>query len=251
MSITAGLARGASLLMVPPGWRTALERVRERINKPKVVVYTAVTDNYDVLPPPAMKVAGWSYLCFTDDLSISRPGWNLRALPQSNLDQIRRSRLAKILAHHFLSDYEISIWMDANLRIVGDLTKFYKLALAHSDLAFFRHGLRRPSVAAEIEACAQAGKAPHALMVRQYESYRGKGFPDDLGLIPEAGVIARRHQHPRVRAAMEEWWQELIAHTARDQISLPYIIWRNSLPITMLDWNLRESPWFSMEPHAA
>jgi hypothetical protein len=82
-------------------------------------------------------VPGWDYLCFTDETSTAKIGWEVRALPQNELDQIRRSRLPKILAHRFLSDYDIRIWIDGNVGIRGDLAEFCKVALAHADIAFF------------------------------------------------------------------------------------------------------------------
>jgi hypothetical protein len=215
----------------------------------KVAVYTAVTGNYESLQAPAIKVPGWNYLCFTDDTSTVKTGWEVRSLPQGELDQIRRSRLPKILAHRFLADYDVSIWIDANIGIKGDLAEFCKIALAHADIAFFRHGLRRPSVAAELWDCFLCGKARLKNMMLQYLRYRVQGFPDSAGIIPETGVIARRHHDGHVRAAMEEWWSELLRHSARDQISLPYVIWRNSLNIALLDWNLRETPWFTYREH--
>jgi hypothetical protein len=231
-------------------WAAIRGALRERLGSARVVVYTAVTGNYDTLPAPAIKVPNWHYLCFTDEPSVTKPGWELRTLPRGYLDPIRRSRLPKILAHHFLFDYDISIWIDGNIGIKGDLAAFCKMAIARTDIAFFRHGEHRPSVAAEIQACLRFKRAPYEVMAQQYEIYREKGFPDDVGIIPEASVIVRRHHRPRVRAAMEEWWVEFLAHSARDQISLPYIIWRNSLAIALLDWNFRESPWFSYRPHA-
>jgi hypothetical protein len=232
-------------------WLSQRGAFRERFGRAKVSVYTAVTANYDDVRAPAMNVPGWDYLCFTDETSIARPGWDVRALPDKHLDQIRRSRLPKILAHQFLREYDISIWIDANVGIRDDLAAFAKTALAQTDIAFFRHGERRPSVAAEIQACVQLGKALLAPMSLQYERYRAEGFPDDAGIIPEAAVIVRRHHHPAVRAAMEEWWAELLKYAARDQISLPYILWKNSLPVTLLDWNFRTAPWFTYRDHGA
>src|SRR5579862_5342493 len=99
-----------------------------------------------------MKVPGWDYLCFTDDISIAAPGWNVRPLPQEHLDQIRRARLSKILPHRFLPDHSVSIWIDGNVGIRADLAAFAELALAQTDITFFHHRDRRPSVAAEIQA---------------------------------------------------------------------------------------------------
>jgi hypothetical protein len=230
-------------------WLALRGAFRERLVRAKMVVYTAVTGHYDNVHAPAIKVPGWDYLCFTDETSTARPGWDVRALPHEYLDQIRRARVAKILSHQFLREYDISIWIDANIGIRGDLAAFSNMALARADIAFFRHGMRRPSVAAEIQACEQAGKAPLEIMSLQYEDYRARGFTDNAGIIPETGVIIRRHHHPAVRAAMEEWWAELLKYSVRDQISLPYIVWKNALPITLLDWDLRTAPWFTYRDH--
>jgi hypothetical protein len=230
-------------------WLALRSAFRERFVRAKVVVYTAVTGHYDYVHAPAKKVPGWDYLCFTDEISTARPGWDVRALPHKYLDQIRRARIAKILSHRFLCDYDISIWIDANIGIRGDLAAFSIMALADADIAFFRHGAHRPSVAAEIQACEQAGKAPMEVMSLQYEHYCAQGFTDNAGIIPETGVIIRRHHHPAVRTAMEEWWAELLKYSVRDQISLPYIVWKNALPITLLDCDLRTAPWFTYRDH--
>lgn len=74
---------------------------------------------------------------------MPQPGWEVCALPSNGLDPIRRSRLPKILAHRFLPDYEISIYVDANIGIIGDLAALCDAALEKSDIAFFRHGQRR------------------------------------------------------------------------------------------------------------
>src|SRR3954451_1124139 len=157
-------------------WKSFRSSFRERLFSPKVAVYTAITGNYDTLPPLELKVPTWSYLCFTDKPPLASAGWEIRPLPRDDLDQIRRSRLPKILAHDFLAEYDISIWIDASVGITGNLEDFYKIALARADIAFFRHGDLRPSVAAEIQVCAQLAKAPFDVMTRQYEAYRTRGF---------------------------------------------------------------------------
>jgi hypothetical protein len=115
-----------------------------------------------------MTVPGWDYVCFTDDPFAPKSGWSIRALPKNDLDQIGLSRLPNILPHRFLRDYDVSIWIDGHIGIRADLAEFCRIALTHADIAFFRHGESRPSVAAEIQACWQAGKAPLEVMNLQY-----------------------------------------------------------------------------------
>ncbi len=234
----------------PATWPAVRGIVRETFTAPKIVVYTAVTGNYDDLLPPAMKVPGWDYLCFTDEPLAPKFGWSIRALPKNDLDQIRLSRLPKILPHRLLTDYDVSIWIDGHIGIRGDLGEFCRMALMHADIAFFRHGELRPSVAAEIQACWQAGKAPLEVMNLQYQHYLAEGFPDNAGIIPEAAVIVRRHHRAHICAVMEQWWGEFQRHCARDQVSLPYVIWKNSLVVTLLDWDVRSAPWFEYRGHS-
>src|SRR5208337_538016 len=118
-------------------WLALRGALREHLGRGKVVVYTAFTGDYDTVHAPATKVPGWDYLCFSDETSTVRPGWDVRLLSHEYLDQIRRARVVKILPHQFLPKYDISIWIDGNIGIRGDLAAFSNMALAHADIAFF------------------------------------------------------------------------------------------------------------------
>lgn len=78
-----------------------------------------------------MKLANWNYLCVTDEPAVARPGGRSARYRETDFEPTRRSRFPKILAHHLLIDYDISIridsiWIDANIGIAGDLAAFAK-----------------------------------------------------------------------------------------------------------------------------
>ena len=91
----------------------------------KKVIYTALTGNYDVLKQPVVIRDDWDYICFTD-----REGqdgvWQLRRISFKGTD-VERVRQVKLQPHEVLPEYQISVWMDANIRIGGNV--FYEYVL--------------------------------------------------------------------------------------------------------------------------
>jgi len=96
------------------------------------------------------------------------------ARPLEDQTIVGRDKLQTLAAQRFPRHESQPI--DGNVGIRDDLAAFTKMALAQADIAFFRRGERRPSVAAEIQACVQHRKAPLATMSVQYEHYRAKAL---------------------------------------------------------------------------
>ena len=61
---------------------------------------------------------------------------------------------------------------------------------------------------------------------------RAAGFPEHCGLF-EAGVILRKHV-PQTLRLMEAWWQAYLHGARRDQLSLPFVAWREGVSIASL-----------------
>src|ERR1700691_5479805 len=84
----------------------------------RMVVYTGVFGDYDVLDPPEFPDV--DHICFTNQSDFVATGWEIRyvsGLPEhlSNDSQIREARRLKLLPHLFLPDYQVWHWQDANL----------------------------------------------------------------------------------------------------------------------------------------
>ena len=189
----------------------------------KGVVYTAITGGKDVLTPPAYRLPGVDYLCFTDDPSLPADGWEIRPLGVNHPDPTRVARRPKILAHHFLQAYDWSLWVDANYLITGDLAPLVNEHLSRGPFTAFRQ-YKRACAYEEPEACIRLDKDDHAVLRAQAARYRSLGMPERL-LVPCTSVVLRRHNEPEVASLMEAWWRELELASRRDQVSLPYILW--------------------------
>jgi hypothetical protein len=76
--------------------------------------------------------------------------------------------------------------------------------------------------------CVITGKTNFLKTTKQIELYRHNGFPKNYGL-GENNFLLRKHNCENMIKIMNEWWHELLTHTQRDQLSLFYIIWKNSI----------------------
>lgn len=203
----------------------ALEDRKEPGTVPeRVAVYTCITNAYDRLPD----LPQWphcDFICFTDNPYLRSDRWEVRYLPADDLDAARRSRLPKILPHRFLLEYPISVWVDANVTVHTDLAAMARQELASRSAAFFTHP-ERTNVYDEAEVCIRLEKDDPATLRRQADAYRDEGLPAGIDDLVTCTIMFRRHRDPEIIRLMELWWKEILRHSRRDQISLPFVAWR-------------------------
>jgi hypothetical protein len=196
-----------------------------------VVVYTCITGGYDI-PLESPWADRCPHLCFTDQPTYRTSTWTLLPMGMEQLDPVRRSRHPKLLPHRYLPDHDISIWIDGSARLLEDPLVLARRALADADFALARHP-KRSCAFEEARVCSARLRDRPEVIDAQMRRYAAAGLPRDSGLW-EGTVILRRHRRPQVQALMEAWWQELLAGSARDQISLAYLLWRNPIALTTL-----------------
>jgi hypothetical protein len=211
----------------------------------KIVVYTAIVNNYNPLRNPANVDPGIDYVCFTDQprwFALSNNTiWKGRPFPDGDLDATRMNRQVKLLPHKFFPEYEYSVYVDGSINIVGDIRALLE-KYDHPSMLSFNHP-RRSCIYEEGKVCIEMGKEDPRVIARQLDRYRSEGFPEDFGLTENA-VLIRRHNDPAIIKLMEDWWHELLTESRRDQLSFPYVAWRNGFwPVTMG----KESVWGSSE----
>lgn len=222
----------------------------------RIAVYTAVFGGYEgLIPQPPFD--GVDYICFADSPVRSR-SWEVRVVEPDLEDSTRNARKYKLLPHKYLPDYDISVWIDANYLIVGDIRKLVDSKLAEANMAVFDHAQTRSDprncVYDEYQSMLDMGKQtgnykddPDA-MTRQIERYRQDGYPPGNGLIFTAALL-RRHNEPDVIRTMERWWGEISRGSRRDQLSLNYSAWRENLSYSIIEGDLRNNQWFYMLAH--
>ena len=122
-------------------------------------------------------------------------------------------------------DKELVLWVDGQIRIKSK--EINELVLGYgSDGSFWAYKHAQSfTVWEEIQNCIDKGKAPEELLLKQYDSYKKDGFPDDLPLI-NGGVILRNIQDSAVIKFEEFWLEQIMKFSQRDEVSFPYVVWK-------------------------
>ena len=171
----------------------------------KKCCYTVITGNYDKLREPIVS-EGWDYVCFSDTDHESKV-WEIRKL--RGKDKARLSRLPKIKWFEFL-DYDITFYIDASFRIIGDLNEFLDQAHKPGYHCAFPH-LVRDCVYREAHA---VNKIP---FVAAYVNHLKEiGFPKGEGLFMNGFMI--RDKDLPIQPYID-WYNDVMKYSYRDQLS--------------------------------
>ena len=221
------------------------------------IVYTSIFGGYDEIQKQNLP-NGWDWKCFSEDNSLSLYE-----------DNNRNAKRFKILPHRYLKDYEYSIFIDGNMKVIGNVNELVDKYLSDSNVAFFSHAQNkldsRNCIYEEGRVILEAGERNYKLnpargkltykddptiIVNQMERYDMVGYPKDNGLITGM-VILRRHNEQDCIDTMEDWWTEIKYNSKRDQLSFNYCAWKNNLNFNYIDGDSRNNDYFirDTKPH--
>jgi hypothetical protein len=205
----------------------------------QLIVYTTIFGNYDELIDPKEKYPGCDFICFTDQKSLKSDIWQIQIIENCNLPSNLMNRKYKMLPHLFLTEYEWSMYVDANIAIIGNPLDLALKYLTRYNMVIPKH-FARDCVYDEAKECVIVGKAKYKEVVKQMNKYRSEGFPKNFGL-SENNIILRKHNDTKIIKLMCEWWNEINIYTNRDQLSLAYVLWKNNEQFHFMEENARNS----------
>lgn len=211
--------RQGLLGLVAPGFWT--ERFGAPLALGKVTLLTAIFGGRDT--PVALPQLDVDDCVMVTDRDAGA-GWRL--VRQDAGDPRVAARRVKTRALE-LVEGDVVLWVDGRIAPTGEpLRPLLRAALTGADVASYPHPWRSCAYA-EAKECARLGLAPAEKLAVQAASYRAAGMPFDIGLF-NTMVLARRRT-PETVALGQAWWAEIEQHTVRDQVSLPYVLWRAGL----------------------
>lgn len=201
-------------------------RINNYMNKK--VIYTCLSGSYDNLPQPSVAYEEYDYICFSNDISEKQIGvWEIRRFPYSCEDKMRESRYVKLMPHKVLQDYSYSVYVDANLQIVGKEMeeRINKLISTGVKMASVLHP-DRTCLYKEAKVCVSLGRDTYWNIRRQIRYLKAEGFPENYGLY-ENNLIFRMHNDEKIIKISEDWWKLYCTFSRRDQLCLSYVFWKN------------------------
>ncbi len=233
----------------------------------KKVIYTAIFGTEYYLHEPEVPIEGYDFICFTNDPSLKSDLWDVRQVTpiykEADGALTRNARKYKSLPHRYLKEYDISIWMDGDLKITDNLDLLTQEHLKENNLALLDHSLcgmtttgnlnRRSCVYDEAKFIKWAGdnhprksyKDNINIILSQMEKYQKEGYPPNNGLA-RTSMIFRKHNDPQIIKTMELWWEEMKYGSRRDQLSFNYSAWKNGLSFTYIQEDIDDNKWIKL-----
>ena len=216
-----------SVIATNRDWEEGLFEVPNNSGK-RIAVYTCITGGYDQLQQPEIISDEFDYFCILDGKEGKEGAFQLidtgNVVPECVADNTRRNRFCKIMGSHLFKNYDYSIYIDGNIRIVGEgLLKYISCMNEHG---FMSHSHAfEDCIYSEAVRVIMNGKEEESKIKAQMARYRNEGMPRHYGMLHNA-VLVRENNNPICRKLMTNWWNEVFSSSRRDQLSLTYCLWK-------------------------
>jgi len=198
----------------------------------RVVIYTCIVGGYDDLLEPLVVEPEADYICVSDVPVPAGSSWKHIPLPCDMGNDVANNRYVKMHPHVLFPDHAVSIYIDGNIRLISAVVPLAVAAMSQASVALYQHSFR-DCIYEEAVECAALGYDWRWRISGQMQRYRHDGFPAKWGLF-ECNVIIRNTHDPEIVRLMNLWWGEYCGFVKRDQLSLTYLAWKNSIPINNL-----------------
>lgn len=205
------------------------------------LIYTAIYGGYDE-PISYKRARGTDHRLFSDRSYQCSP-WEVETIASDESPRMAAKRY-KILPPE---GYDATLWIDGNIRPkFGSWSDLFLTVKGTRSLAFIAHP-NRDCLYEEARVCKQSGLDDHRRINAQIERYRAEGMPEHWGLW--AGTIILRDDSQQVRELMKMWMEEIEKGSIRDQISLPYVLWKSGFTPGTIRGNLWQHSLFEYRGH--
>ena len=207
---------------------TVVESYYPFMKRNQIAIYTCIVGDYDRIYEPVYISANCDYYLISDKKPKKETIYKFidiqDVLPPNIEDSTRMNRYVKINAHKIFSQYKYSIYIDGNIVITGDMSKLiYELPKTRIAVAGESYW---DNIYVEGIRCIESKRDKKDIIMKQVEQYWLQGMPEHFGSFL-CNVLIREHNNPICVKLMEDWWKELSNHSRRDQISFPYVLWKN------------------------
>lgn len=224
------------------------------INTDRIAVYTCITNGYDILKEPQINDSRVDFYYISDkELPYTSKFQFIdinTVVPEYITEETRRTRFCKINAHIIFPKYRYSLFFDGSIRIKSDIMGFFDHMPPARIILLNKVKWDSPYVEAARRCITQRDKKE--IILEQVYKYKLEGLPDDVGVYT-TGILIREHNHYICRKLMDDWWEQLMIYSKRDQISFPYVLWKNGfgkddVDVVIKEEIRKECKFFDYEP---
>jgi GT2 family glycosyltransferase len=229
------------------------EYIVKKNGKNRIALYTVIVNDYDTLKIPEHPHPAIDYFCFTntpmDDYGI----FQIRPIDYFFEDPTRASRYLKTHPHHYFPDYDIVIWIDANIMQVADIMPMVQeWQKTQKAIGAIPHPLRNTPYE-EAQSCFEMKKDDTAIIQQQIDFYRSEGY--ECNNLIESNILFFDMTQTKIEEFFRIWWSEINRFSKRDQLSMNYALDKVGIdyhPIMKKgEYSARNHPNFRLMRHAS
>lgn len=215
----------------------------------KFVVYTAIFNDYDWLKDPVIPNPCVDYICYTDSDKIASSVWKVVRVSLSGLTPIIMNRRIKLLyPFSELKNYDYSLYVDGSVMIKGNFSIFLEKYLAQKPILMnFKHP-NNDCIYEEMIRCVKQGRGNAHKLFDQYVKYVNDEMPMHYGL-SDNKIILRDNHSELCKTIMEEWYDEVVNYSGRDQVCLSYVLYKHNMQYVFFDESIIKNDFFETWPH--
>lgn len=221
-----------------------------KLGRKDVCLATCITGGYDtVKEPPFPQDMDMDMFCFCDRKFASK-SWKMLPMPDetAGLNPRKAQRYVKTHLSRLLPDYRYVVYIDGSITPKCNVREWASY-MAEDGKSFVvpKHNCCG-CIYKEAETVLKQGKDSRDVVDAQMSEYRSEGFPEHFGMSENGIFIVRNDEWSR--GLMDMWWGEIRDKSYRDQLSLPYCMWKyGSDRVKWLPEMTYESAWFTKARH--
>lgn len=199
----------------------------------KIAIYTCIIGNYDS-PREPLYIPNNCDFYYISDKNILKENtkWKYIDIKQiertDGLTNAEKNRFVKIHPELIFPDYNYSIYIDGNIKIISDPTEFIQ-NIPMCGIATFMHPTNNCAYA-ELQNCIKLHKVDKKSAFKYTEYMKQNGMPMHYGLA-YCGFLVREHNNKVCIKIMSEWWEEYLHYIKRDQTPFAYILFKNGIMV--------------------
>ncbi len=188
----------------------------------RVAAICAIYGGFDLIPPVP---EGVDDAVLITDVPV-RSGW--RNVVEPSGDHPRLAAKRPRCRPDLYTDCEASLWMDGSVHVLDDrFVRLVREKLEQHEIVLWDHPEDRDCFLEEARHCHDWPKYRDGPLLEQAAHYLSEGMPEHFGLW--ATTCIARHHTDRMRALGDAWLDEMHRWTIQDQVSLPYLFWRDGI----------------------
>ena len=170
---------------------------------------------------------GVEYVLYTNKPHLAKDTiWKVVETSDCGDNPRLKARTIKTSIHTYHPDSKYWLWLDSNMKLTVDPHELVKKYLKHHHLCVLPHPERNDWVEEAQMVANQRDSIEN--VQRAINKYYSEGFPPTT--LYETGCLLRKNTQI-IKKFNTDWLYEIQHNSIRDQLSFPYVAWKNGLAI--------------------